>query len=158
MRCFASSAALVLFLAVVVVGCGDSGEDNANDESAAPSKAEFIKRAEAICEQTDKAQEAAQVAFQKKYPEADSSTRWEEKIVVAAGLPSIQIQAEKLAVLSPPSGDEEEIEAIVEGMEEAVKEARAEPSSMLQKGSAGPFTEVVKLARAYGFEACAAPL
>jgi hypothetical protein len=151
--------ALLAALALLVpIGCGSDGSDSGGSGSTDLTRAEFIKKAEAICEQTDKAQEAAQRAFQKKYPEADSTTPWEEKIIVVAGLPPVQKEAEALGALPVPSGDEEEIQAIVESMEDGVDGARSNPASLLQEGSVGPFTEAVKLAREYGFKACATPL
>lgn len=146
-------------VALLAVGCGSSadGEGNTTEEEAV-TKAAFIKQADAICEQTDKTQKTEQRAFEKKYPEADSSDPWQEKIVVEVGLPPVQTMAEELSELSVPSGDEEEIEAIVDGLEQGVDEAQANPSSMLKKGSAGPFTEVFKLTKEYGFKACATPI
>jgi hypothetical protein len=141
----------------MAAGCG--GSANGEEAGAAPmTKAEFIKKADAICEETDKAQEAAQRTFEKKFPEADSSPRWEEKFVQVVGLPPIQSAAEEIGDLPVPSGDEEKVGAIVDGLEEAVDEARAEPGSMLGKGSVGPFTDVFKLAQDYGFKACATPI
>lgn len=144
-------------LVLVVAGCGSSA-GGSDSESSAPTKAEFIVKADAICERTDQAQAAAEQAFLKKNPEADSSPRWQEKVVLVVGLPPIEVAAEELGDLTPPVGDEAKIQAIVSGMEGALKEAQADPSSMLKQGSPGPFANVFKLARDYGFKACATPI
>lgn len=148
---------------VLISGCGGSSSgsgssDSGKDEASAPTKAEFLRSAEAICVQTDKVQDSELEDFRNKYPEADSSAEWNEKAVAAAGLPPVLDEAERLDGLTPPSGDEKEIEAIVVGLEEAVQEGMADPGTMLKKDSAGPFTGVVGLARGYGFKACARPL
>ncbi len=139
-------------------GCGGSDADGSEEGSAEPTKQEFIEEADALCEQTDQTQKEAQGAFLKKYPDADSSTPWEEKFVAEVGLPPVQDLAEELDELAVPSGDEKDIQVIIDGMEEAVDKGLAEPSTLLEKNSAGPFTEVFKLAKEYGFDACATPL
>lgn len=143
-----------LALAAVVAGCG-----SANGEGApALSKAEFIKKADAICAETDKAQDAAQRDFEKKYPKAPASPRWEEKFILVVGLPPIQVEAEKIGDLAPPSDDEEEIGEIVAGLEKAVREVKENPSTMLEPGTVGPFADVFLLTERYGFKACSTPI
>lgn len=149
---------IALLLLVPAAGCGGSDANGSEDGGAAPTKAEFIAEADALCEGTDQTQKAEQRAFLKKYPDADSSTPWEEKFVLEVGLPPVQDLAGELDKLAVPDGDEAEIKAIVDGMEEAVDKGMAEPSALLKKDSAGPFTEVFELAEDYGFKACATPL
>ena len=139
-------------MALVIPGCGGGSE-----ASSPAAKEAFIKRADAICTKTDGRQEAAQKAFLKKYPEATGTKLWEEKIALEAALPPVKVEAKELASLAAPSGDAGEIEAIVSSLEEAVKEGEAEPSVMLTKGP-GPFAKLERLARDYGFKACALPL
>jgi hypothetical protein len=145
----------VAAMAFSLAGCGGGGDK----QSGAPSvgKEAFIKRADAICMKTDGQQKAAQKAFLKKYPEASATKLWEEKLVLAAALPPVKAEAEELANLAPPSGDEQRIEAIVTGLEEAVEKGEAEPGVLVTKG-AGPFASLERLAREYGFKACALPL
>lgn len=71
------------------------------------------------------------------------------------GLPPIQATAEELGELGAPEGDEEQIAAIIEGMEETVEASEEEPMSVIEgtgSGSGGPFDEVNKLAAKYGFK------
>ncbi len=149
---------LVAYTLAVVVAAGCGGSPSGGDSASNPAKANFIKKADVICTKADQTQKTRQLAFQKKYPEANETRPWQEKIVVAAGLPSILAEAEELGSLTPPSGDESEINAIVLGMKEAVRAAAEDPRTMLQKGSSGPFSEVITLAREYGFKACSNPL
>jgi hypothetical protein len=142
-------------LLVVAVGCGGGGVDQG--EASNSGRAAFIKRADSICTKTDAKQKAAQAAFLRKYPEASGTQLWEEKLVLVAALPPVKVEAEELAELSVPSGDEQKIEAIIAGLEEGVEKGEAEPGVMITKGP-GPFAKLEKLAREYGFKACALPL
>lgn len=143
-------------LALTVSACG-TGDGSASAD-AAPSKAAFIKTADAICVKADAAQTKALAHFKKVNSLASKNTRWSEQAVVRAGLPAIRVEAEELGTLTPPSGDEAAIEAIVKGIEEGVKKSQAKPILLLQTNSAGPFTATVKAAEKYGFKACARPL
>jgi hypothetical protein len=148
----------------IAAGCGggnDQGTGSAASTGATSSptsskatltKAEFIKQADAICEKTDKVQEAGLKAYLQKKPEAQSTKAGQSKMVLAVGLPPIQTEAEELAELGAPSGDEAKVAAIVDGIEKAVEKGEAEPGSLLTGSS--PFTEVDKLAGEYGFKAC----
>jgi hypothetical protein len=156
-------AIALAFASIAATGCGSS-----NDNSVAQSvkvanrppltKAAFIKRADSICERADKKQGAALRIYASK-PSAANSHKSEEHFVVASALPPVQVEAEELDALSPPSGDEQEVKAIVRGIEDAVKKAEAKPGVLLKTGfSGGPFTHVQKLGAKYGFKACAFPL
>jgi hypothetical protein len=143
-----------LLAIAVLAGCGSSGSGGSSDSSTAElSKAEFIKQGDAICAKTDKVQETELQEFQKKDPEGKLTQAVREEMVSDAGLPPIQDEVEELAALQGPSADSDEIEAIVGGIEEALKEAEADPSLLL-KGGSGPFTEPGKLAATYGFKEC----
>lgn len=155
-------ALMVVSAAVLVAaGCGGSGDDTASSAApkAALTKAEFIKRADKICEQVDEIQKKAYRNFLSDYPDAEVGQALREDLVLEVGLPPIRSQVKLLDELPVPQGDEKEIKAIVEGMEEAVETAEEVPNLLvnLQSG-AGPFTKVGKLAREYGFKACSLPL
>jgi hypothetical protein len=141
------------FLAIALpwLGCG-GGED---DTTTMLTKAQFIKRADKICEQTDKTQKAAFKVYAEKHPNARSKGA-AEKAALLIGLPPVGAEAKELADLPTPAGDGEKIKAIVEGIEKALKAGEADPSRLFGKGST--FASVNKLAREYGFKACALPL
>jgi len=153
----------LLCLAVFVSGCGGSGgSDTSTDTSSKASakvltKAAFIKRADQICERTDKVQKAALQGYFAKQPGAASQAVSEEA-VVAVGLPPIRTEVEEIDALPVPAGDEGRIQAIVDGIEAAIGRGEKDPGSLVNSQSAGPFDAVGKLARAYGFQACAFPL
>ncbi|HEX4670240.1 MAG TPA: hypothetical protein VH275_09755 [Solirubrobacterales bacterium] len=158
-----SICALSLAIASIVTGCG-SGEEatHASSSKSAPAetgvraltKTEFIKQGDAICEKTDKRQEAGLKAYAKKDPLARATKQGQERMVAAVGLPPIELEAKELSGLNSPSGDESKLKAVVEGIEEALEKAQRNPISVLS-GSGNPFNKVDKLAARYGFKACA---
>lgn len=137
-----------------LAGCGSGGDGTA---SAPLTKAEFIKQGDAICEKADGKQKVELQAYLKEHPAARSSQAGQEKMILEVGAPPIQSEAEELAALEPPADDQDEIGAIVEAIEEAVSKVKEDPSN-LTTGAKGPFAKADKLARAYGFKACAQAL
>lgn len=155
-----------LFVLCAAAGCGQSsdGGDGHTDggdgqtrvaATSAPaplSKAQFIARGDAICEKMDKTQNAALNAYAGKHGNGTKATQ--EAMVRAAGLPPIKAEIEELDALGAPKGNEAEIQAIIVGAEEAIKEAEADPESINEIGPGNPFNEVDKLAAKYGFKSC----
>jgi len=66
--------------------------------------------------------------------------------------PGVRQQVEEIAELSAPSGDEAEVEAIVEAVESGADELESDPKLLLE--GANPLGEGSKLARAYGLKEC----
>jgi hypothetical protein len=134
-------------LSLLVAGCG-GGED----ETSSPSRKQFLKQANAICqEQTQKRNKIIQDAISgsdqnKLLPKAER-----EQIIVDA-LPPYAETPEKLEALGAPEGDEEKVEAILEAMEKAAADAKANPSVALT--STKQFEEANKLASGYGLTSC----
>jgi hypothetical protein len=157
----ATAGLVLLVLVFAVTGCGSSDSGSSSTQAAAPppTKSEFLKKADGICAETDLAQTAAFKKFIAKHggaKEAEQSV--EKEFVVKVGLPMVQTEAEEVGALVAPKGDEQEVQKVVTAMETGVREAEAEPERLLKGPSESPFTSVEKLAGAYGFKACAAPL
>jgi len=127
-------------------GCG--GSDS-------PTKAEFVKQADAICAETDKTQRVGLADYQQENPGSESNEAGQSKAIVEVGLPPIRQEAEELAALEAPSGDEEKIEALVTEIEKAIEKSEADPTLLL--GAENPFDQATKLATEYGFKACRNP-
>jgi hypothetical protein len=141
--------ALLLALAVAVpAGCGSSGG------SDAPTKAAFIKQADAICKKADDEQAKALEELANKKGSLEKLSNAEQlDLAVELGLPPIQKEVDDLEELTPPSGDESKVGAFVESIEEATKRAEADPS-LLSAGT-GPYGKADQLGKSYGFKACA---
>jgi hypothetical protein len=142
----------------LVTGCGaeSGGEDVSSRQvegSAEVTKAAFVKEADAVCKKTDETQTAGLKTYVAQNPKAQSSKAGQNKMVLAVGLPPIQTEADELVKLDVPEGDEEQITAIIKGIDKAVEEGEDDPGSLLT-ASGGPFAAVNKLADAYGFKVC----
>lgn len=142
------SVVLGVAITSIAMGCGGGG-------TPALSKAEVIKQGDAICEKADAKQEAGINKYGKEHPKGQFTEKGEqEKLVRVVGLPPILMEAEELRDLSAPEGQQDEIEAIATAIESAVEKGESNPSSILN--GEGPFSKADKLAREYGFKACAA--
>jgi hypothetical protein len=156
--------ALFALLAVVLIaaGCGGGGSSSSSTSGSttesdsggeAPTKADFIKEADKIC--TDDEDELNQEinAFAKEKgiskteePAKDLQIELFHNLV----LPNIAKQAEELAELTPPEGDEATIEDLTDTLTEEVAAAEEEsglPGDTTLKGATDK-------AKAYGFKSC----
>jgi hypothetical protein len=154
MALFAALAALAL----VVAGCGSGGDSTGSTEASSSSltKAEFLEKGNAICAKGNEEIEAGFEEFSKENnlgKKRPSKAQLEEAIETVL-IPKIRKQVEGIAALSPPSGDEAEVEAIVDAAEEALEKGEEDPSSLAGESN-GPFVKANKLASKYGLVKCA---
>ncbi len=145
-----------LVFALIVVGCGSGGDDGEGTTSEI-SKAAFVKRAEAICAET---QERASSAFRAYMVQHSGEALTAEKERAAQAevgktivVPAKRQEAEELRALGAPAGDEKLAEAIVGAYEEGVEIALAHPEQATQDGTEA-FGKAERLAAAYGLEGC----
>ena len=152
-------AAIAISVGLAACGGGSSSTDGGGSTTADPgiTKAELIKQGDAICTATDKKQDAALKAYEKKHPNQLPDTATIEKTIKVVALPPIQAEIEELAALGAPAGEQLRVNQIIDGFEKAVKVATAKPGVLNEEGE-GPFTAPDKLAAAYGFKACAQAL
>ena len=164
------AAALFALLALVAViaGCGGGGsssdttgggttaETGGSTESsgAAPTKAAFIKEGDKICTDDENELNEEVEAFAKEngidLKKDKLSTDQETELFQELVLPNIARQAEDLAALTPPEGDEETIEELTDTLSSEVEEAEdagGKPGSETLAGA-------TKQAKAYGFKSC----
>jgi hypothetical protein len=147
--------AAVLLAALVLSLCGCGGDGNSATAGAAPSKAEFTKDAVAICEQT---QQAVQERLKDHVREHPGSLNIQpeiarDKLVMVLIRPLVEKQAEELAGLPAPSGDEERVAALVAATEASIEHAEADPEATIL----GTYREANKLATELGLEECELP-
>ena len=163
-------AALVGLLAVaaVVAGCGGGGSSSsstggdstsggsteADSGGAAPTKAAFIKEADAICTADENELNKEIEAFAKEnnidLTEGELSSDQETELFQELALPNIAKQAEALAALTPPEGEEETIEELTDTLTSEVEEAEDAGGPPADDTLAG----ATKMAKAYGFKSC----
>jgi hypothetical protein len=136
---------VAIMLASVAAGCGG------DSETTAVTKEQFVKEANSIClkGEAKRGQMLNELSSQfggGKVPQAQR-----EQLVLKV-LPTYEETATNLGELDPPAGDEKEVEAIVEAMEEAVDRVKADPNTALV--GTIPFDKANKLANGYGLDRC----
>jgi hypothetical protein len=140
----------VVAIAVIAAGCGSSS----NDTTSALTKAEFISQGDAICEKGNKEIETGFEAFMKENgikgePSKAEGVELSETVLI----PSVKNQSEELRALGAPSGEEGEISAMLDALDEAVEEAEEDPEALLASES-DPFGPANKMATEYGLKVC----
>lgn len=163
-RKIALMLAALLALAALVAGCGGGGSssgstsDTTSTESSdssgeAPTKAAFIKEGDKICTDDEAELNEEIEAFAKEKGISTSEEPAEAlqiELFHELVLPNIARQAEDLAALTPPEGDEATIEELTDTLSEEVEAAEEEsglPGEETLKGATDQ-------ARAYGFKSC----
>jgi len=121
--------AVALLLLGVGVGCGGGGGDTTSEIT----KAQFVKKANAICADYSSKRSAA---AEKKYNEpvngaGDKASEAEfrklgEEVLEESIIPILNEQQEKLESLGAPAGDEEAVEAMMGHMGQAIGEIEDE--------------------------------
>ncbi len=143
----ALGALAALFLGSALVGCGD------NDDSSPLTKAEFVKQGNLICQKWEQEREEEYEKALQSSEGKKPTPQTQEKAAVDVLQRPYERMASKLAELSPPEGEEKQVEAIVQAMEEAISKIEKDPASALREGS---YTKPNKLATDYGLTECSA--
>lgn len=139
----------MIVIAIVVAGCG--GGSDSSSSSAALSKAQYVKQANAICKKGQQEREAAvnELAEEVK-PGADPGELPKAGLVEAV-IDPLATMVEELAALPAPKGDEEKVEAFVQGYEKAVEEIEEDENAAFNGELFGsPDSKALK----YGLENC----
>ena len=142
-------AGIMLFFVLALFGCGGGGQPS---DSEPLTRAQFIKRASAIC----RSEEARKTRALRSVSERGNdflggSRRDLEKLVSEAILPLYAEMIEEMAELSPPPKDAAKVERIVSQYERKLGEAEANPGRQIVDDS---FLKVNQLAASYGIEGC----
>jgi hypothetical protein len=144
----------VLAIALIAAGCG-GGNDTTT--TASLTKAEFLKQGNQICDEGNKEINAGFEEFLKKnnlsHRQKPTQAQREE-VAETVILPGVAKQVEGVKALGAPSGEEEKVDAIIEGAEEAIEEAEEDPAAFVNEEGGDPFKEVDKLTSEYGLTSC----
>jgi hypothetical protein len=148
--------------AVAVAGCGggddststtaSTGVSGATGASGAPlTKEQFIQQADQICQQgNDATQQAANQLFGGQKPTDEQVTQFVNDSLA----PAIQTEIDQIGALTPPAGDEDDIQAMLGAVSDALDQIKQDPSSLLASDNEGPFAQADQLARDYGLKVC----
>lgn len=150
--------------ALLLAGCGgSSGQTSAAAPPPIPlvrasalSKAQFLKRADAVCTEGAKRLE---LEF-RQYLRSIKFVPSRSEILRHAGQffdrfqgPSNERQLAGIRALGAPRGDERKVTAILNAMQDAIAAARRDPAAYFYGGD--PFGHAYKLAALYGLRNCA---
>jgi hypothetical protein len=131
--------------AALVAGCASGG----GSAETSLTKKQFVAKASSICQEAEQEEIKLIGSFSKSHPDAKN----EEELVEPAFIPPAEKMIRELGTLGAPSGDENEVKAIVEELENGLSETKKEPKALLNPNT-NPFKEADKLAREYGIKAC----
>ncbi len=145
MRRLIEGVAVIAMSLVLGGGCG--GGDKA------PTKAEFIKQADAICKKAhDKFEKDFNADFAgNQRPSQAELNKFAENTLV----PGVQGEIDDISALEPPSGDEAEINAIIDAVQGGVDRIKADPGVLSPKVAFDPQKKGHQLAKDYGMKECA---
>jgi hypothetical protein len=134
-----------------------SEESEKSGEGEKPSgkpltKKAMIKEGDAICQGIPTSYNEKLEALQKELKKKGKKPTKAEETLEAA-VPPIFVAVEEFEKLTPPKGDEAEIEAIIAALGSAAKGLEEKPESELS-GKKSPFNEFQELTKKYGFEFC----
>jgi hypothetical protein len=149
-----------LIAALIAIGCGgddenrsepatSAGDQDSTTTGPAPTKEEWIERADEICAPGEKEIErTVDELFRGSPPSQQESDRFATETLV----PTVQGEIDEVRELPPPPGDEEEIARILDSAQEGVDQLEAE-GGLIERGG-GPFIEANLLAQQYGLRIC----
>ncbi len=160
LRQLSAALALTVVAAVGLWGCGGSGDPSDSSTAISTSelsKAQFVKRAEAICVQESTPILPALYKYSEAHPA--SSKKGDEK-AFSDGLrkiipPAIQAMADEIRKIGAPSGDEEKIEAFLAALEKDGSAIANDPAMASSEELDSKFRRSGKLASEYGIAGCA---
>jgi hypothetical protein len=150
-----------LAVAAVVAGCGGGGAstsgggETSSESGSAPTKAAFIKEADAICQKaedglTEEIQSYAEdngIALGKEPTQAQ-----QEELYVGVVLPNVARQGEEIGALTPPEGDEDTVGEIVDALDEGVAEGEEDVGALVE--GKNPLADATAKATDYGMKVC----
>jgi hypothetical protein len=151
-------ACLMVAVAAACGGGGDStssGGESSEASGSAPTKAVFVKEADAICRKADTElnEEIESYAKENGIPLGKEPTKaQQEEIYAAVVLPNVGRQGEEIDALTPPEGEEDEVGEIVDALAQGVEEGEADPAGLVE--GKNPLEDASSKATAYGMKVC----
>jgi hypothetical protein len=149
MRRTAAMVTMVLALVVGGAACSSSGGDDA--DAPAPTKAEFLKDANAICKTANSAIERA--ADEAGLNEEDAPDEDAVAFVTDTFIPSVQGQISDIRDLGFPGADKEELDKLLTEADERADEV-ADDAEGYVAADEDPFQDVNQRLYDYGLTEC----
>jgi ABC-type lipoprotein release transport system permease subunit len=135
----------VLAVGAIAAGCGSS-DDNSDSTTTSLTKAAWIAQADAICQQgNQQINQAAHQAFGSQKPTAADV----QQFATGTALPNTQSQVDKIKALGAPSGDEDQVNKLLDTVQADIDKAKSQGD--IENST---FTDGNALARQYGLKVC----
>lgn len=133
----------VVALAAIAAGCGSSSDDSS---TSSLTKADWVAQADAICQQgNQQINQAAHEQFANQKPTAAEV----QQFVTGTALPNTQTQVDKIKALGAPSGDDDQVNHILDAVQADIDKAKA--AGDIENTT---FADGNSLARQYGLKVC----
>jgi hypothetical protein len=137
---------LCLTAAIVAAGCG-GGDDNSDTTTVSLTKAAWIAKADAICRQgNQEINQAVQQQFGNQKPSEAQVQQFTKTTLVT----NVQGQVDKIRALGAPSGDEEQVNKILDTVQGDIDKAKSASNGV----SNSTFADGNALAKQYGLMVC----
>lgn len=149
MRFFLIAMGSAALLAVGIGGCGGGDSTTDTATTAALTKAEFVKQANAICAEGNKETDAIFASFDKGEPKAEAETVIENQFV-----PSVQQQIDEIRALGAPEGDEATVEEMLDLAQADLETIESEPGIVISGEEEDQFADFAKIGHPYGLTEC----
>ncbi len=137
-----SIVGLAVLVALLVAGCGGSEET--------VTKSDFVRQGNAVCGKWQQARGDRFREINSKFKPPVTQAKREKAILYV--LEPYEEAIEGLKELDPPAGEEEKVEAMINAMEEGLKQGQANPGTLVSSSAA--FAKGNKLAKEYGLKEC----
>ncbi len=143
-----------LAVTAIGIGCGDGSTEVT--ASADVEKPTYIKKADAVCNQSNTRVERGWEDFVKSRggdpAEAFEGEEAENAFATTVILPEKQRQVDELKELTAPEADRDEVEAILAAYQEGIDIGEADPQAVMS--TQGVFKYAAKTAEDYGLREC----
>jgi hypothetical protein len=133
----------------------DSGSSPETAPSELIAKAEFLRKADGICEATTQkitSQTFPVIEEEQKKPGYNRKSVEAELIAEVMG-PALQGEVEQLRALGAPAGDEARVNAMLAAIQEVGVAIERNAQELVKTGDS-PMVKPTKLAESYGLESC----
>jgi ABC-type lipoprotein release transport system permease subunit len=146
MKLNAFAVVAVLAVGAFATGCGSSDDSSDDSSTSSLTKAQWIAQADAICQQgNQEINQAAHQQFGNQKPTAAEI----QQFGTGTALPNTQTQVDKIKALGVPSGDEDQVNHLLDTVQADIDKAKA--AGDLNQST---FDDGNALARQYGLKVC----
>jgi hypothetical protein len=168
-RCgVAIAVSLLATTPVLATGCGSSDSSlsvevtdaEATATAKKPPPDEFAREANRVCKRGHDLIRSQVPDFeQERGIKAQSSLTpsQEEEFIKYVAVPGVQGQVDEISQLPVPPGYEDQVQALLDGLQAVVDSGSDKPASILAAAPGGPLAEVNAIAKSYGVKECEQP-